>query len=580
MFEKPKTAVMTWDRRSLLIAAAAGLSGCTTWPDIRQWDVASGLAPYNDAHAHLFNASDLPVVKFLDHVFIRENFGELGPAAQGLIDLFIGVIKPLSISVDRENRAYRTLLEDPLEVTPDQFADAATKRTMEAVGNLALDNDPGKQALAQGLLDLASRVVAQYGGGERFIDIMATGDPRSLLRGSYKALAEEALADTALANAAMGLDPGSPPIVDAAIRALKWGVLMMQSRTSHLKRYLERQTPLTSRPVTIVNLLVDYDRWLDDGPMAASSHQKQIAFWGRVRSHYQKSADLRTFAGFCPLKEAYSRLGGGTSTHLKYLQAAFERGQIAGLKLYPPMGFRAIGNADRYWPDDFIAPDGVKDQIVADWRRAAGSATPLGPALDAALRDAYRWASANRIPILAHAGPSNAPGEGFEKNANPLYWIEVTREFPDLKIALGHFVFNAKKFVHDMETDNPNSNLWALQATRDLIRDKNGKKSNVFVDLAYTEELLTDQAVATDLPKRFFHQLKRYCLGDDTNRPDPDMSQILFGSDWIMLGMEPRHHDYLQILTKGMAAGGWTPIEIQRVCFENSRRWLGEAQRT
>lgn len=566
------------DRRALLVAAGGlALSGCTSWPDIRIWPTQTGLAPYSDAHMHLFNASDLPIRGFLRHVVIRERIGDQHQAVQGLVDHFAEVIKPWAVSVDAEQRAYRSLRKHEITVSPATYGDAAARHTIERLGGSLVSGqflEPTDERLAESHIELAQLVVSQYGDGLPLTTTDEVGDAYQQLRTSFERLAEAALSQTQDANTASLAELSTSD--SEIIRTLKWGVLMLQSRTYHLKRYLEGQTPEATRPSLIVNHLVDYDRWLNDSPSTQSSFEKQFRLWSRVRDRYRENVDLRTFAGFCPLKQAHDRRLGRRQSHLDQIKSAYERGDIAGVKLYPPMGFRALGNDRRAWPADFQARDGVGDRIVRDWRSAANPASApehLGRALDDALRELYAWAG-GQVPVLAHAGPSNAPGHGFEENANPIHWLTATREFPDLRLTLGHFVSNAVTFIHDMETDSESS-LWALGATRELIRDRDGRRSSVFVDISYTEELLAEEAQANDYPTRFFRELKRYCLGDDGDGPDPDMSQIVFGSDWIMLGMEPRHQQYLEIIRDGMEAANWHPDEIERVCYGNTRRWLG-----
>lgn len=568
------------DRRALVVAAGGlALSGCTSWPDIRTWPTQTGLAPYSDAHMHLFNASDLPIRGFLDHVVIRERFGEPPGAAQGLIDHFVEVIKPLAVSVDAEQRAYRSLRKHEITVSPATYGDQAARHTIERLGGSLGSGqfvEPPDSSLEQSHIELAQLVVSQYGGGLPLTPTDEVDVVYQQLRTSFEGLAEAALSQAEDSNTASLAELSAAD--SEIIRTLKWGVLMLQSRTYHLKRYLEGQTPTATRPSLIVNHLVDYDRWLNDSPSPQSSFEKQFRLWSRVRDRYRKNVDLRTFAGFCPLKQAHDRRSGRRHSHLDQIKEAYERGDIAGVKLYPPMGFRALGNAQRTWPAEFQARDGVRDRIVRDWESAPNPASApehLGHALDDALRELYLWAG-GQIPILAHAGPSNAPAHRFEENANPEHWLAATREFPDLRLTLGHFVSNAVTFIRDMETGR-SSSLWALGATRELIRDRGGRQSNVFVDISYTEELLTVEAQANDYATRFFRELKRYCLGDGGDGPDPDMSQIVFGSDWIMLGMEPRHKQYLEIMRDGMVAATWHPDEIERVCYSNARRWLGLA---
>ena len=66
-------------------------------------------------------------------------------------------------------------------------------------------------------------------------------------------------------------------------------------------------------PALLVNLLVDYDRWIADAPQPSSSHDKQINFWSRLAAEQAARVDIRTFGGFDPLKHAEDRLKGNPS---------------------------------------------------------------------------------------------------------------------------------------------------------------------------------------------------------------------------------------------------------------------------
>jgi hypothetical protein len=161
---------------------------------------------------------------------------------------------------------------------------------------------------------------------------------------------------------------------------------MMQRRTLHLDRFLDNFQDATA-PMDIVNLLVDYDLWLDDQPSSCSDAPDQWEVWHDIAKIYQKRANIRTFAGYCPLRHAIETAGGG-ATRFDAILAAHKDGKIAGLKLYPPMGFYPSGNT-LLVDSCYVASDGAKGRGLANWQKAAPG-QPMGPALQERLDATYK----------------------------------------------------------------------------------------------------------------------------------------------------------------------------------------------
>jgi hypothetical protein len=100
-----------------------------------------------------------------------------------------------------------------------------------------------------------------------------------------------------------------------------------------------------------------------------------------------------------------------------------------------------------------------------------------------------------------------------------------------------------------------------------MIADGPAGRSNVFVDISYIEEILprADQSRAYKL----FCALKKYLA-----IYDPDCSQLMYGSDWIMLEREAENADYLKRVSALMQATDW-PLSWQaNVLRNNLQRFL------
>jgi predicted TIM-barrel fold metal-dependent hydrolase len=316
----------------------------------------------------------------------------------------------------------------------------------------------------------------------------------------------------------------------------------------------------------IVNLLVDYDLWLDDRPSSGSDAPDQWEVWHDIAIIYQKRAKIRTFAGYCPLRHAIESEGGGP-TRFAAISAAHKDGKIAGLKLYPPMGFYPSGN-EVLLDCCYVASDGAKGRGLANWQNAVPG-QPMGPALQKALDATYGWATDHKVPILVHAGQCNHAGREFEDRAHPKGWLPVVRKHPGLRLCLGHFSFKIDDFIAAMETNPPDRvrGGWPLQGTEQMIADSAAGRSNVFVDISYIEEILpgADESCAY----KFFRALKKYI-----EIYDPDCSQLMYGSDWIMLEREAENSDYLKRVSALMQATDWPSSWQANVLRNNLQRFL------
>jgi hypothetical protein len=269
---------------------------------------------------------------------------------------------------------------------------------------------------------------------------------------------------------------------------------------------------------------------------------------------------MRLYAGLCPLKYAIERLRPGQTTFNRLLDA-HAAGAVFGFKMYPPMGFRPIGNA--VLADADFDPKSPGRRTALDLWKNAGAPKPLGQALDDALRDIFRICAARRIPIMAHAANSNGAGPGYAERANPLYWLAVAREFP-IRLTLGHLVDGVAPFLAAVEQGITPPNVWSLFTSTKLL-DPRFPGATVYGDLGYTEELLDNP----DLARRFFVAL-RAAFG----QRDPDLTRVLYGTDWIMLGLERHDERYLECVLQGMHDARYSPTQQQNILGTNLRRFL------
>jgi predicted TIM-barrel fold metal-dependent hydrolase len=78
-------------------------------------------------------------------------------------------------------------------------------------------------------------------------------------------------------------------------------------------------------------------------------------------------------------------------------------------------------------------------------------------------------------------------------------------------------------------------------------------------------ELINDPALATE----FFRSLR-----DVFGRADPQLTRILYGTDWIMMGHERNNSRYLEAVVAAMGRAGYSEEQKHNILYANARRFL------
>lgn len=574
------SAAQGWSRRALLGAGigaplAGGLPGIG--------NAATPRAPVADAHVHLFNASDLPVANFVKHVILYRALGGTPPRwARALIDFLAYCQKTLAVSVVEEEESMRGKRKRAARtLSPEGFARAAAalfEARMASDGDAAALGDDSLADSYRALLeDLAvdgglAANTAQSLAGTRQIKREAR---RLLERVAKKAEKGDLPAPGAIGQAqdlAEPADPGCPstdyPItLGSAARLIGWAYLLLARRERLIERYLKTYTTRGHAPKLLVNHLVDYDYWIGEGPARDSSHLGQARLAAKIAARFATRARIVTFAGFCPLRYAIESRTGGTPLFVEH-KALVTAKAIGGFKLYPPMGFQPSCNVAlaQYQGDSVFDPGqpGLVSPLRA-WQRLPDAGS-LAQALDDALDMLFGYCATNGLPVMAHAGPGNQLGRGFGDRANPRFWEPVVKKHA-IRLSLGHLVNDATAFVeaHDSPKPDPDC-VWALKASPALLDPTStALRGTVYGDLAYMPELIDD----CGLRKRFFEVLRAVY-----GRNDPDLTRILYGTDWLMLGHE-RHNDrYFAAMLRGMQDACYSPRQIDNILWANARAFI------
>ena len=591
------TTATKLSRRLLVGAAGAALTGCASaWPPIPRKPTQAPPTLVTDIHTHMFNAADLPAAGFIKYTVLRP-YADRG-AARALVDLIVQVVKPLAPTVLEERDALRDRKLQSLVVNRETFARGASDRARgrpPSVARLAARapdrGAPRGADLDQGYNELGSILAAAFGdaglvtrmaGATRDSPAFEEVFRRAAAAADGQGASQRAAVDRAVTTlpatgrASATAASADRDFVGSIVRTFAWVVVMLQPRTTHLARYVKTYAHNGLRPVRIVNLLVDMGAWLQgeedanpDGPEPAASIPLQVEFWKVAADHYAGSIEVLTFAPYCPLQHAYDRRDQRhQGQYLARLEGWYRDGLVAGYKCYPPMGWFPTGNRGR--PDsDYVGSDGIRGGVVKAWN-ADGAPRPLGDALEDALADFHRVCRARNIPILAHAGPSNVTAGNFIDRPNPAHWKPVAEM--GVRLMLGHFALDARDFVAEMKAPGARAGVWAIASVAPMIK----AHDNVFIDISYVNEVLGEEPANTQLADEFYAQLFRY--GADPASPakacDPDFSQIVYGSDWIMLHREADSRRYLQIARDHLTRAPWPAGAFENIISRNADRFL------
>ena len=534
-----KRPITNMDRRGAISTSLGGvallaLPGCiakgggpfpdrpSNWPD-----------RFGDAHVHLFNAADLPVRGFLENVVFPDYGWTPSPRTMAILDFFIVIIKNYAPTAREEMGGAAP------PSSPSDYAILLKERaeTFDRSKN-TLPDMPGASGIAKGYEDLGDLI----GRDEKAVPDTDIIDWRRVSR-----LVSE---DNWQAARPEGLTAGQAGAWQEVVATLRWGYLLLQPRARMMERYRQFSDAGGSAVGDVVNLLVDYDGWLGDAPAPGSAMLDQLAYWAsRARSPAPNSPVVHTFAGYDPLRHAAERRDrGDDATLFAALVREFEQGRCAGLKLYPPMGFRAIGN------ETITATTRGAKEAARSW---GGTMASLATALDDALEVMFDTCAAKSIPLMAHAALTRAAFPGAERLAHPEHWIaRIAASQGDpgtsgLRVCLAHLSLSEAGVPEAVEQ------LLVLNAR------KGGHLPRVWFDISFDDYFLGGGGPNP------FTRIRDLC------RADPGRYRwFLFGSDWNMVARSPDAAGYMAAVRSAMAEAGIPADAGERIMRTNLSDFL------
>jgi len=400
----------------------------------------------------------------------------------------------------------------------------------------------------------------------------------SLLSGRAPKAADE-LADIENGRATADAGPVSSVGLTASGNAsqLEWAKLFGKSRRDLIAKLASFYTATGHRCELITPAMVDFNTWLrhpDD--VEGTRLTDQVAVMGAI-AKLPGRPRVHGFVGFDPVRAILARDGhnpvGGVTLPLidphTLVRDAVTKHGFLGVKIYPPMGFRALHNGK----GDITFSDNVKTFVAAAQGRSDLhiSDKEMGTLIDDELRKLYRFCVDEGVPILAHAFNSNQAEACTGWRASPQYWGDVIEEFstPEkpLRLCLGHFgSFDA----HQQFTTCSDFSAKAWEVIIGGILAQAGGKF-VFADLSYLSEVLDSGENAQTKRNKIRDRFKSFIASND-----PNAEHICYGSDWLMLGREPGHERYHVTLGDFLRRDvGLNAAQLANIYSVNAVRFLG-----
>lgn len=576
-------------RRDVLMGgvAASTLAGCGGGE--KRAAGVNGLPPVPvDIHNHIFNARDIPIAGFAEQVFLRHPETPVagGPSiARALIGLIVDIVlaaretptaaqelaslssrsrlpeRPGGDLVAQDRRA----VERGLRILEDKVNTAGERREASRLADGPLPAANGDEVLFSTLAaetGVETNPVGLFGNLRRNSDERG-GTARQIAAAVYRDDAEETTFKT--------LAQRDAPDQSLA-QNLRWAGLLTRSRVdilgelirlyAHQPATAPLNDPDRSNGIKVFSpSLVDFTYWLDaaddrDRDRSGQEILDQITLLSKI-AYLERGALLLPFAPFCPLRAAVYRKA-GRGDWLERIKAAVASHGFAGVKLYPPMGFLPLENADL---DPAKLPRALRRHQIS------------GQDIDDELRALYAWCAQEDVPIKAHGNNSLGADACTGQNAAAENWRPVleTPGWANLRLNIAHFGgFDETRFEPQKGCPIPDQSYEA-QAV-DLI----ATYDNLYVDLGYwTDVTGTNRTNPVQGQPTPANRTVRQFMTDELARNDKLKSRLMYGSDWSMIGREEQHAEYFSDVDAALRA--LLPDEAERLAIlsTNALRYLG-----
>ncbi|WP_324752796.1 amidohydrolase family protein [Roseovarius sp. Pro17] len=514
------------------VMLSSNLGGCyAAEPGLRP-DLTDGAI---DIHTHFFNGRDVPAIGFLQQTFLRDPHANADPDM--ISTAFLKLLKTILLIGTPTAKHELAIVRGGAPIAPP---DIIERRDQENVA-IALSE------YAAGAVPDPAGLRVTPSDESRILDRIAQEVDQVSLRTGLLTPRQQArtLADEIYAKGAPGaLTRGTQQEyrhVSPFLQSIRWAGLLTRGRRDILAEMQRLYGGKTGVRVFSPSI-VDFTYWFKTTENDVESVADQIEVVSAIVKGYQNALVL-PFAPFCPLRAALEREAHPDWDSLRNVKQAIRNLGFAGVKIYPPMGFKPIGN----------------DADVSKWARRAPKGG--GPALDRELERLYAWCVQNGVPIKAHATNSMGAGADTGRFAAPEEWRNVLSrpEFKELRVNLAHF----GRFMETApDAGKPAEQDWE-ETIAGMIEDFPG----LYFDLGYwpvaTEPNSADRA---RVMTRMREMIARVPLVAE---------RMMYGSDWSMTGRVPGHQAYSARVLESLGELGFSGDRLQAVMGGNAARYLG-----
>jgi predicted TIM-barrel fold metal-dependent hydrolase len=529
-----------------------------------------------DAHCHVFNAADLPIEGFAKKIMVPKSaqtgelvarFADYPGALEALVHAITVQVKRAAPDMQTEIDTIDEFEREPGKKPTNAWRQDEDRRHLRSALQLIWFNSDifseRPLSLTDGIaLEVALEEIRLFlfqQIHEEFGKPVLTAEDRDVLSG-LTPFQVDAMADELYSRE------------DLLGRYIRWALLYTRNRYELAEELdqLHGKIGHKSRIVLMTPAIVDFSKWLEDEDQL--SIQDQVDVMTRIACR-RGGPRVHGFVGFDPLRQAlydHHRRSPADMDPMAVVRRAIEvkqivgdstrtTGGLVGVKLYPPMGFRATDN--RHLPDaSFNEPAYLRSPDT-------GLGSQIGGKLDAALSKLYTWCSANNVPIMAHTSHSFGPSSDYEGRADPIFWADVIKQnaFPQLRINLAHFGhFN--KAVQYPRPQNYVDECWEWTVGKILT-----SSAEVYADISSLGEILK-----TGSSRKIVECMKAF----KEHFPNSD-ERLLYGTDWSMIAQEERFpklfssRPFPDLMILFLRAVGYDDAQIEGIMFRNAVRFLG-----
>ncbi|MDQ2090827.1 amidohydrolase family protein [Marimonas arenosa] len=486
-----------------------------------------------DIHTHFFNGRDVPVVGFLKQTIIRDPHT---PVDQDIVsDAFLKLLKFILLINTPTARAELDDMGGQVSPIPPETIRARDQENV-AAGIARFAGETGRATAGLSTSGPAEKAILDRIAVEVGAPELRSGLQTPQAQGT--ALADRIYQTSRADKLAVGEERDyvhrSP-----FMQTIRWAGLLTRPRLDILAE-LDRLYGGPGLIRIFSPSLVDFGAWFMTEE-TVTPVEDQIELVAAIVRRYTDALVL-PFAPFCPLRAALEREDDPQLDPLRNVKRAVLELGFLGVKLYPPMGFRPIGN------------DGKLDWVP---RKPRGGAA----ALDRELEALYLWCIEHEVPLKAHANNSIAAGPNTGRFADPAGWQVLMRDprFADLQLNLAHF--------GGFDETAPRGQFTSQGDWEETLAEMVGEFPNLYFDLGYWSE-----ASQTEGDERARVLARTRAL---LNRSPLMGERMMYGSDWSMLGREPGHPAYLAGVLAALAELGLDEAQTEKVMGGNAARYLG-----